>query len=152
MFDSSEGELEFIGVYIWKWKLTFTNYLIGLFLSSLKQWCHQDNSWLSPIVYRSIFKESYSIFNHCQCYIWRSYDEENGKAIASSAKEQAIMTTTSKSLKIPNDDSKIVDEVAQGASNSLEQTFIASFNMPQMIPLFHHQRNHYFCMLKLNLL
>jgi len=53
---------------------------------------------------------------------------------ASSATEQAIVTATSKSRKVPNGDSKIVDGVTQIASDALKQKFVAIFNMPQTIP------------------
>jgi len=56
------------------------------------------------------------------------------KDVASSARERAIVTTTSKSQKVLNGHSKIADGVSQIASDALKQKSVTSFNMPQTIP------------------
>jgi len=103
------------------------------------------------------------------------------KAAASSAKEPAVVTATSKLHNTPNGNSKIADGVAQIALDALKQKSVISFKMPQTIsrgmdelqthtnppfqlltqqmmgtqaaiPLCQHQRIHCFSVLKLNLL
>jgi len=56
------------------------------------------------------------------------------KAVVSFVREQAIVTSTSKSHKVPNGESKIVDGVTQIASDALKQKSVAGFNMPLTIP------------------
>ena len=56
------------------------------------------------------------------------------KAAASSAKEPAVATATSKLRNAPNGNSKIVDGVTQIASDALKQKSVVGFNMPQTIP------------------
>jgi len=52
------------------------------------------------------------------------------KAATSSARKQAIVNATSKSQKVPNGNSKIVDGVTQISSDALKQKSITDFNMP----------------------
>jgi len=56
------------------------------------------------------------------------------KAAASSAKEPAVATTTSKFRNALNGNSKIANGVTQIASDALKQKSVVGFNMPQMIP------------------
>jgi len=56
------------------------------------------------------------------------------KAAASSTREQAIVTVTSKSRRVPNGDSKIADGITQIAYDPLKQKSVIGFNMPQTIP------------------
>jgi len=56
------------------------------------------------------------------------------KAAITFAREQVVVTTTSQSHKITNDDSKVDDGVGQIASDTLKQKSIVGFNMSQTIP------------------